>query len=168
MKEAEKIYDVKKSIKNKIVIKNFTKSAFIMNLESEILAFKKGYFIDSVNLQINQGRSYLKYVGHDTIVHLSNQTFEIYDYRLDTSVRPYRVKVKSKDCMSLKLPPESRFFDVLPISNGNYVVFLTQDKQSSRKRGELTYWLAVTLPIELEKKIDLLFPKRKYPFLKNE
>ena len=105
MKEAEKIYDVKKSIKKKIVIKNFTKSTFIMNLESEILTFKTGYFIDSVNLQINQGTSYLKYVGNDTIVHLSDQTFEIYDYRLDTSVRPYRVKVKSQDCMSLKLPP---------------------------------------------------------------
>ena len=46
-----------------------------MNLGSEILTFKKGYIIDSVNINIKVEHSSLKYIGQDTLIHYSDKRF---------------------------------------------------------------------------------------------
>ena len=60
---AQKIYDIKKSFKKIITLKNFSKETFLMNLGSEILVFKKGYIVDAVSINLRNENSILKYVG---------------------------------------------------------------------------------------------------------
>ena len=163
MNIAEKIYDIKNSLKNKIKIRNSAfKGTFIMNLGSEILTFKKGYIIDSVNINIKIEHSYLKYIGQDTLIHFSNKRFEIYDYEFKTNVKPYKVVVNSRDSMEISLPKEAIFFDAMSVYNDNILVILQVNPASNRKlKGELNYWLAITHPIHLQQKIDMLFPIRR-------
>lgn len=47
-----KVYDIKDGLQKKMKLENFSKEIFLMNLGFEILAVKKGYFIDSVYLNI--------------------------------------------------------------------------------------------------------------------
>ena len=73
---AEKIYDIKNSLKSQIKIRNSAhKGTFIMNLGTEILTFKKGYIMDSVNINVKVENSFLKYIGSNTLVHFSNKRF---------------------------------------------------------------------------------------------
>ena len=71
----QKIYDIKKSLEKKIVIKNFEKEFFLMNLGSELLTFKKGYVIDSVFITQKKENSILKYNGDGRLIHLSDKKF---------------------------------------------------------------------------------------------
>lgn len=71
--------------------------------------------------------------------------------------------------MSLKFPPSAKFFDILEVYNDNFVVVLQLDPLSNKKlKGEVTYFLAVTQPIEIEQKIDLIFPRRKLAFFNDD
>ena len=73
VKEPQKIYEIKKSLKKKLILKNFSKETFLMNLGAEILAFKKGYMIDSVSISVSIDHSILKYIGHERLIHVSDK-----------------------------------------------------------------------------------------------
>ena len=106
MKEPEKIYDIQKDllVENRIHIKNYTDNMFIVNLNEEVLAFKKGYVLDSVSININIENTLLKYLGNDTMAFISEKKFEIYDFKINTSIRPYHIEVSSKDSMAINFP----------------------------------------------------------------
>lgn len=44
------VYEIKESIKKRLNIFSYSKGTFIMNLQSEILAVKKGYILDSAQM----------------------------------------------------------------------------------------------------------------------
>lgn len=52
MQQLTKVYDVQNSYKKQMKIENYSKDVYLLNLGFEILAFKKGYVIDSVNVNI--------------------------------------------------------------------------------------------------------------------
>ena len=47
-----KVYDILKSLKKKMKISNFSKDTFFLNMGCEIIAYKKGFIIDSINVNI--------------------------------------------------------------------------------------------------------------------
>lgn len=63
MRGFKKVYDIQKRLKKKLVLKNFMKDTFLMNIGWEILAFKQGYIIDSVSISSNIHNSNLRYIG---------------------------------------------------------------------------------------------------------
>ena len=77
-------------------------------------------------------------------------------------MKPYKVVVHSRDSMEINVPKEAIFFDAISVYNDNILVILQVNPSSNRKlKGEFNYWLAITQPIRLEQKIDMLFPIRR-------
>ena len=69
------MYDIQVTFRKKMTIKNFSKETFLMNLGSEILAFKKGYIIDSAMINVKNEHSILEYIGDEKLLHLSDRRF---------------------------------------------------------------------------------------------
>lgn len=65
-----KIYDISNGLRDKIVLSNYSKEIFCMNLGHEILAVKKGYIIDTVNSNIDNDHTVLRYLGNDRLIHV--------------------------------------------------------------------------------------------------
>ena len=65
-----KIYDISNALRSKIVLSNYSKEIFCMNLGHEILAVKKGYIIDTVNSNISDDNIVLRYLGNDRLIHV--------------------------------------------------------------------------------------------------
>ena len=78
-------------VNNRIHIKNYTDNMFIVNMHEEVLAFKKGYVLDSVSINNNIEKTFLKYLGNEKMVFVSEQKFEIYNFKINTSIKPYRI-----------------------------------------------------------------------------
>ena len=68
-----KIYDISGYMKDRVVLSNYSKDIFCMNLGYEILAVKKGYIIDRVNSNIADENAILKYMGNDRLIHVLPQ-----------------------------------------------------------------------------------------------
>lgn len=117
VKEPQKVYDIKKSLKSKLILKNFSKETFLMNLGAEILAFKKGYIIDSVSISVSTENSILKYIGDERMIHISDRRIEIYEFKLNSSSKPYRIKVSPLDSISIRTPQNGIFLNVLEVYN---------------------------------------------------
>jgi uncharacterized secreted protein with C-terminal beta-propeller domain len=71
MAELMKVYDIKEGLEKKIKLENYSKEIFLMNLGFEILAVKKGYFIDSAKLNIQEESTFLHYIGNNRLLHLT-------------------------------------------------------------------------------------------------
>lgn len=69
----KKVYDIQKSLKSKIVLKNYLKDTFLMNIGWEILAVKKGYVIDSVSINSALDKPTLRYIGDQKLVLVSQK-----------------------------------------------------------------------------------------------
>lgn len=50
MNAVTKVYDIVKTLKKKVRISNFSKDTFFLNMGCEIIAAKKGFIIDSINV----------------------------------------------------------------------------------------------------------------------
>jgi hypothetical protein len=72
-----------------------------MNLGSEMLAFKKGYVIDSVFITQTKENSTLKYNGDGRLIHISDKKFEIYSFTLNMNKKPYKINVSSIDSIDI-------------------------------------------------------------------
>lgn len=63
----------------------------------------------------------------------------------------------------MRTPIDSKFLNVIEVFNKNLViVFQIKPKMNRKTGGEVNYWLALTQPISLKEKIDILFPIRKF------
>lgn len=47
-----KVYDIMKTMKRRVKINNFSKDTFFLNMGCEIIAAKKGFIIDSINVNV--------------------------------------------------------------------------------------------------------------------
>lgn len=68
-----KIYDINKKFKKVLEIKNFSKDITFINLGSEVIAAKKGYIIDSVNVNNKSENSILRYMGQQKLLHITTK-----------------------------------------------------------------------------------------------
>lgn len=84
-----------------------------MNLGAEILVFKKGYMIDSANINLKNEHSILKYNGDERLIHLSDRKFEIYEFILNTKRKPYKIKLSPLDAIDIQKPKESQYFNLI-------------------------------------------------------
>ena len=132
---AEKIYDVKNTLKNKINIHcDFRKGMYIMELGYEILLLKKGYVLDSVNINVKLKHSVLRYIGDNRIIHFNNKFLELYHFDLNNKAKPYKIKINPIDSVQINLPDDCAFFDVIPVYNDNLLLVLSMDPAANRKK----------------------------------
>ena len=47
--------------------------------------------IDSVVINVQTENSILKYIGDERLIHISDRRFEIYEFRLNTLSKPYKI-----------------------------------------------------------------------------
>lgn len=63
-----KIYDIMNSLKKNLILENYSKDIVFLNLGQEVLIAKKGYIVDSVNINFQIDTSYLKYLPRKQIL----------------------------------------------------------------------------------------------------
>lgn len=122
IKGFKKVYEIQERLKKKIKLKNFMKDTFLMNLGWEILAFKQGYIIDSVSMSSAIDNPNLIYLGEEKLVHVSDRRIEIYEFRILTKVKPYKIEVKPRDSIILNPPKKSVFFTTVQVFNNNLLL----------------------------------------------
>ena len=54
-----------------------------MNLGFEILAVKRGYIIDSVNVNIQSSNTSLKFIPQDKLLLITEKKVEVYNFTID-------------------------------------------------------------------------------------
>lgn len=68
-----------------------------------IAVMKEGYMIDSAKVDVQEGKSLLKYVGRNRLLLITQSKIEEYEFVLHEKSPPYRLLIKSLD--SILLPP---------------------------------------------------------------
>lgn len=63
-----KIYDIMNGLKKILILENYSKDIVFLNLGQEILVAKKGYIVDSVNINLQIESSYLRYLPRKQIL----------------------------------------------------------------------------------------------------
>jgi hypothetical protein len=94
-----KVYDIMKSLKKRVKISNFSKDTFFLNMGCEIIAAKKGFIIDSINVNIQGKESRLIYLSNEKLLHIDDTRVEVYELKIDTTVKPNRIKLNSIDSL---------------------------------------------------------------------
>ena len=96
-----------------------------MNLGQEILIASKGYIVDSVNINLQLGDTYLKLIPHrHTLLHIQANYMEIYQFNINTTVFPHRIELSSLDSIEISTShPNCRMIDVVPVYDHNYAIF---------------------------------------------
>ena len=73
-----------------------------MNIGDDILAFRKGYNIDTASVSMGAGNNYLRYIGNNKLIHITDIKVEIYNFSINENIYPPRMIVKSSD--SIQIP----------------------------------------------------------------
>ena len=94
-----KIYDIAKKLKKVLEIKNFTKEIVFINLGSEVIAAKKGFIIDSVNVNNKSENSILRYMVQQRLLHVTSKRVEVYSLKVNIANVPNRIVLKSLDSL---------------------------------------------------------------------
>lgn len=119
-----KIYDVSGFMKDRLVISNYSKEIYCINLGYEILAVKKGYVIDKVKGNITDESTILKYTGTDRLIHVLPNKLELYKFTVNTISNPPRIVLESTDSILTPITDNSySFLDVLEMLHDNLAVF---------------------------------------------
>lgn len=71
MSKPLKVYDIPGFLKKSVRLENYSKDIYLINLGREIYAVRKGYIIDSANVNISSEHNYLKYISHQKLMHVS-------------------------------------------------------------------------------------------------
>lgn len=105
IEKPQKVYDIKKNLKKQIVIENFSKDIIFMNIDTEILAAKNGYILDSANVSIQSGNAKLRYISNQRLIHISDTKVEIYKMSILTNVVPNKIQITPIDALEINGKP---------------------------------------------------------------
>lgn len=106
---------------------------------------KKGYILDSATVNLKHESSFLEYIGNETLLHVTPKKVEVYSFKINTNIKPFRIVIKSKDSIKIcAISPEDEFFKVLNIANDYLVIFQKGTKNSKSKLGEIHYSFYLT------------------------
>jgi len=131
-KSIVRIYDIPSGLVSKFKIDNFSKDVIILNFKFEILAAKDGFIIDAANTNIQEDGSCLVYQG-DHLLHISEDKFFIYGFRIMTAVKPNKIELRSLDSIEIRKDPRYQFFNCLEMLNGNFVLFFQVKPECNNK-----------------------------------
>ena len=159
IEKPQKVYDIKRNLKKMLVIENFSKDIIFMNIGAEILAAKNGYILDSASVNIQAGNAKLKYISNQRLIHITDSKLEIYKLSILTNVVPNKIQVTALDALEIKdKPHEAEFFGIISTVGDNFAVFYQNISQFNiYRKGEATYWFALTEPMALDEKIRRIF-----------
>lgn len=71
--------------------------------------------MDSISINVTNPRSHLKQINDSTIVHFNLDHIDTYNYHLDFTSRPCRIQLAPRDSIKIVMPPNTRYYDALPI-----------------------------------------------------
>lgn len=96
-----------------------------LNLGQEILVAKKGYIVDSVNINLQVESSYLKYLPRRKIlVHIEKDSMDLYSFKINLITVPHRIQLAALD--SIAIPRHrsgNRLIALLPLFENNFAIF---------------------------------------------
>ena len=69
-----------------------------------MLAVKRGYIIDSANVNLKKDHSVLKYIGSDKMLHITESKVDVYQFTIDRNAKPQRIVLKSTDSIKIDKP----------------------------------------------------------------
>ena len=93
-----KIYDIMNGLKKILILENYSKDIVFLNLGQEILVAKKGYIVDSVNINLQIESSYLRYLPRKQIlVHIEKNSMDLYSFKINVNSIPHRIQLTSLD-----------------------------------------------------------------------
>lgn len=119
-----KVYDITKSLKKRVRIINYSRDTFLLNMGCEIIAAKKGFIIDSISINIQGEESRLIYLNNNKLVHINDDKVELYEIRIDLTVKPNRIRVKSIDSLEIEnKPQDTKLLDVIGLGKDNFAIF---------------------------------------------
>jgi len=61
-----------KTLKKRVLISNFSRDTFFLNMGCEIIAAKKGFIIDSISVDIQGQESKLIYLSNEKLLHVDD------------------------------------------------------------------------------------------------
>ncbi len=101
-------------VKGRMTIQNYTKEIIFLNLNHQIMAIKNGYLIDTLNLNVTEGKEILKYIHPQTILHITKKYMEVYHFSIDLTVKPEKIKLTSLDSIEIiNMPEGAEYLSVL-------------------------------------------------------
>jgi len=154
-----RIYDIKQTLKRHIRLENYSKDTFFINIGCELFAARKDFIIDSISINIQTDGSMLKYISNDRLLHIDQDKVEIYKIKIDTTLKPNRIKIASLDSLEVgRMPEHGEFFNVLTFGRDKFGLFF-QNKASFNRyaKGEVVYWFNLTDSISKDEKIRQIF-----------
>lgn len=90
----------------------------------EIIAAKKGFIIDSISMNFQGSDSKLIYLSNNKLVHVNDEKAELYDIKIDLTIKPNRIRVKSIDSLEIESKPQdSKLLDVISLGKDNFAIF---------------------------------------------
>ena len=86
------------------------------------------------------------YLANEKLLHVDDTKVELYDIKIDTSVKPNRIKIKSIDSLELESKPaNSKLVDVITFGKDNFGIFFQLRPQyNNYAKGEINYWFSMT------------------------
>jgi hypothetical protein len=95
-----------------------------MNIDTEILAAKNGYILDSANVSIQSGNARLRYISNQRLIHISDKKVEIYKMSILTNVVPNKIQITPIDALEINEKPyEAEFFGIISTLGDSFAVF---------------------------------------------
>lgn len=81
--------------------------------------------MDSVNINLQLGNTYLKLIPHrHTLLHIQNNFMEVYQFTINTTVFPHRIELSSLDSIEINsVEPSAKLINVVPVFDNNYALF---------------------------------------------
>lgn len=132
-----KIYDIMKGLKKVLLLENYSNDIVFLNLGQEILVARKGYIVDSVNINLQIESSYLKYLPRKQIlVHIEKNSVDLYSFKINLNSVPQRIQLAALD--SLEVPNRrgnSRLISLLPLLDRNFALFYEDTGTHLTTRG---------------------------------
>jgi hypothetical protein len=125
-------------------------------LGQEILVARKGYIVDSVNIDLQVESSYLKYLPRRQIlVHIEKNSVDLYSFKINLNSVPQRIQLASLD--SLEVPTRrgnGRLISLLPILDHNFALFYEDQGSHLTTRGEVFYSFMMSYTVDLGQKVS--------------
>lgn len=133
----QKIYDIKNSLRKSLRLTNYSRDIFLMNLGSEVYALKKGYILDTANVNLKHEESKLYYLGQNNLLHVSSKKIQLYNFMIKTASKPFHIKINPCDSIELnKSSSEDKVIRVIEILNNQFALFLQKKNQYSQLKNQ--------------------------------
>jgi hypothetical protein len=132
MTPLKKIYDMAITLKKTISISNYNRDICIINLGSEISAFKNGVAIDNVSTNFREENCFLKNLSKNILAHVLKEKIDVYEFKLNENVKPEHIILGCIDSIELKKPENSKFFSMIELDEGRIGIFY---QSLTKKKG---------------------------------